>query len=429
MSDGSSKRAIDNAIADVEVYSDKQRYHELFRQLRAEDPVRWTEPDKYRPFWTVAKHADIVEVQRQGDIFLSAPRTTLNTIEAEQKIRAATGRHQVQRTVVSMDGAEHMAMRNVAREWFLPRNINALEADIGRIAKATVDEMVAHDGACDFAQDIAVWYPLRVILKIFGLSGDVEAEKRLLRLSQEMNGSLDRETQRSGSQGDHMLQVVAEMFEYFRPIAEDRRRNPKSDLASVIANATLNGEPMSDLNVFSYYLTVTVAGHDTTSASTAGGLQALIESPGEMAKLRANPDVIRTAVDEMVRWVHPVKHFFRTASQDYELRGRKIKAGDSLLMCYPSACRDEDVFKEPFTFRADRSPNPHLAFGFGPHLCLGQYLAKLEMAALYRELLSRVGDIELDGEPVESKTLFMGGLRRLPIRYSLTHEPVLAHAS
>ncbi|HWK50689.1 MAG TPA: cytochrome P450 [Steroidobacter sp.] len=419
--------SVDDAIADVDVYSDPERYHTLFARLRKEQPVRWTQPGKYRPFWAVTRHADIAEVQRKPAIFLSAPRTQLNTIEAEDKIRAATGRHQVQRTVISTDGEEHALLRGIAQSWFLPQSVRKLEDDITQIARHFIDRMVELGGRCDFSQDIAVWYPLRVILRIFGLSDAPEAEQILLRMSKQINGAFDPDVQRSSSPGEHMLTVVNELFDYFRPIVDERRRNPKNDLASVIANATMNGAPLSNLDVFSWYLSIAVAGHDTTSAATAGGLLALLQNPDEMAKLRARPELVRTAMDEMVRWTHPVKHFFRTAAQDYVLRGQQVREGDSLLMCYPSACRDEDVFVDPFAFRVDRSPNQHLGFGIGPHVCLGQYLAKLEMSIFYRELLARIDDIQLEGDAVQSRTLFMGGLKRLPIRYNPRRE--LANAS
>lgn len=412
--------SIDDAIADVGVYSDRARYHALFAALRREEPVRWTEPARYRPFWAVSKHADISEVQRQPALFLNGPRTQLNTIEAEDRIRAVTGRNQVQRTIISTDGAEHAALRAISAAWFQPESVRRLEEDVAKIARHFVDRLAEHGGRCDFASDIAVWYPLRVILMILGLG--TEAEGTILRLSKQMNGALDEETRRSPSQGDHLLTVVQEIFDYFRPIAEDRRRRPRDDLASVIANARVDGKLLDDMSVFSYYLTVAIAGHDTTSATSAGGLLALLQNPDEMAKLREKPSLLRLAVNEMVRWTHPVKHFFRTAAQDYELRGQRIKAGDSLLMCYPSACRDEEVFKEPNQFKVDRAVNPHLAFGIGPHVCLGQYLAKVELTAFFKELLARVEHVELDGVPVESRTLFMGGLKRLPIRYSMVRE-------
>src|SRR5262249_3516486 len=154
-------------------------------------------------------------------------------------------------------------------------------------------------------------------------------------LSKEINGSQDPEIQRSASEGEHMLQVVAEMAKFYSEVAADRRRNPQEDLATIIANARIDGQPLSNEAVFAYYLSITVAGHDTTSASTAAGVLALIENPAELQKLRANPELIPGAVDEMVRWAAPVKHFFRKATQDYELRGRPIKAGDDLMMCYP----------------------------------------------------------------------------------------------
>jgi cytochrome P450 len=314
-----------------------------------------------------------------------------------------------------MDGAEHDAMREITREWFLPRNITKLENAIQHIAREFVDRMQILGAQCDFVTDISSWYPLRVILAIFGLPP--EEAGRLLKLSKEFNGSQDPELRRSPSQGEHTLQILKEFFEYFATVAADRRDKPREDLASVIANATINGARLGDLEVFSYYLTISVAGHDTTSASTAGGLLALIQNPQQWDKLKANPMLVRTAVDEMVRWTHPVKHFFRTATKDYELRGKRIRAGDNLLMCYPSACRDEEAFDDPWSFRVDRAPNPHLAFGVGPHLCLGQYLAKIEMSAFYAEFLRRVSRIELNGDPDESNTLFMGGLKRLPIRY------------
>jgi cytochrome P450 len=260
---------------------------------------------------------------------------------------------------------------------------------------------------------------------IFGLPP--ETEPMMLRLSKEINGSQDPEVQRSASEGEHMIQVVAEMFKFYAGVAADRRRAPQNDLASLIANARIDGELLNDHAVFAYYLSITVAGHDTTSASTAAGLMALIENPAELRKLQAQPGLIPNAVDEMVRWAAPVKHFFRKATRDYELGGKQIKAGDDLMMCYPSACRDEEAFPEPFSFKVDRKPNAHLAFGFGPHVCMGQSLAKLEMAIFFRELLSRLEAVELDGNPKHSPTLFMGGLKHLPIRFRLS--PPVARAN
>jgi cytochrome P450 len=411
-------KSIDNDIVDPGIYADSDAYHRCFALLRREDPVHYTDPDAYRPFWAVTKQAHIIEAQRQPAIFASGGRVMLATREAEERIARHTGgSSRPYRGITALNGNEHTNLRNVTRDWFQPRSLRALEADIASIAKASVDRMAALDGRCDFVEDIALWYPLRVILMIFGLP--VETEPMLLRLSKEINGSQDPELQKSASEGEHMIQVVAECFKFYAEVAADRRREPKHDLASLIANAVIEGLPISDADVFGYYLAITVAGHDTTSASTAAGLQALVENPEELHKLRSNPALIPGAVDEMVRWAAPVKHFFRRATQDYVLGGKPIKAGEDLMMCYPSACRDEDAFVEPFAFKVDRKPNPHLAFGFGPHVCMGQYLAKLEMSVFFRELLNRVDELALDGAPEQSRTLFMGGLKHLPIRYHM----------
>ena len=413
-----SNRDTDNAIVDPAVYADEARYHAVFAGLRRDDPVHWAEPDEYAPFWAVTRHADIVEVQRQPAIFESGGRVMLTKRESEEQIARKTGgQKRPYRGITALNGQEHTNLRNVTREWFLPRNINALEDRIAVLAREFVDRLESHGGRCDFVEDVAVWYPLRVILLIFGLPP--ENEPLLLRLSKEINGAQDPDVKRSESEAEHMMQVVGEIFGFFAEVAADRRAAPRDDLASLIANAKIEGEPLSDMDVFSYYLAITVAGHDTTSASVAAGLEQLILNPDELRKLQADPSLIPGAVDEMIRWAAPVKHFFRRATQDYVLNGKQIRAGDDLMMCYPSACRDEATFEDPFAFRVDRSPNAHLAFGIGPHLCMGQYLARLEMSVFYRELISRLDSVALDGPAIQSRTLFMGGLKHLPIRYRM----------
>src|SRR5262249_36968380 len=202
-------------------------------------------------------------------------------------------------------------------------------------------------------------------------------------------------------------------------LSAERRKNPTEDLATVIANAEIDGKPISEYDAMSYYLIVATAGHDTTSSTVAGGLLALMENPSELAKLRANPDLMSSAIEEMLRWVTPVKHFFRTATEDYVLRGQQIKAGHSLMMCYLSANRDEEIFDDPFSFHIDRSPNKHLAFGHGAHLCLGMHLARMEMKALYQELLARIHTFELSGTPAWVAASLVSGLKTLPIRYAM----------
>lgn len=404
----------DGEIVSADTFADEDKLHAIFTWLRAHDPLHWTAPEGYRPFWSVTRHADILEISRQNDQFLSDPRTTLATIEAEDWVREVTGgNHQLVRTLVHMDNPDHHAYRLLTQAWFMPQNLKRLEADVAGLAREAVDGMAARGPDLDFVADVAVWYPLRVIMMILGVPR--EDEPLMLKLTQEIFGPEDPEMQRPGEVGD-LHRVVADFFAYFNAITADRRANPRDDLASLIANAEIGGKPIGEFEAMSYYTIVATAGHDTTSSSVAGGLLALLENPDELARLKADPALIPSAVEEMIRWVTPVKHFMRTATSDYPLRGKTIKAGDSLCLFYPSANRDEEVYEEPFAFRVDRAPNRHLAFGFGAHLCLGLHLARMEMAALFRELLPRLEHVELAGAPARVRSSFVSGLKHLPIR-------------
>jgi cytochrome P450 len=410
-------KALDNALVDVKTYADDARLHALFTRLRAEDPVHYTEPDGYVPFWAITKHADIQEIEKLNDLFINDPALTLAPIEVEEQVKRFTGgSHLLLRTLVHMDNPDHRVYRALTQGWFMPANLRKLEGQLDELAKVYVDRMAGMNGRCDFVQDVALWYPLRVIMMILGVPE--EDEPRMLQLTQEIFGNQDPDTERGGS-FENLTETITDFFAYFRAITEDRRANPRDDVASVIANAEIDGKPIGEFEAMSYYIIVATAGHDTTSSSTAGGLLALIENPDQFEKLRADPDLLPSAVDEMIRWETPVKHFMRTATEDYELRGRKITKGDRLMLCYPSANRDEEVFEDPFAFRVDRKPNRHIAFGYGAHLCLGQHLAKMEIRALYRELLARLEHIELDGEPARTEASFVGGLKRLPVRYRM----------
>jgi len=240
----------------------------------------------------------------------------------------------------------------------------------------------------------------------------------MLKLTQEMFGGDDTEFQRGNSTED-MLAVLLDFFDYFAALTASRREHPTEDLASAIANATINGEPLSDMDTASYYVIVASAGHDTTSAGIAGGMLALLENPGELARLQKDMGLMGTAVEEMIRWVVPVKEFMRTAQADTEVRGVPIAKGESVLLSYVSANRDEDVFTDPFGFDVGRDPNKHLSFGYGVHFCLGAALARMEINRFFSELVPRIESIELAGDPELMATTFVGGLKHLPIRYSL----------
>jgi len=403
--------------------------HEAFRWLRANNPLGKAELEGVYPFWLVTKHADILEISRQNDLFHSGDMpTTFTTIEGDRMVRAMTGGspHLV-RTLVQMDAPDHPKYRIMTQSWFLPQNIRKLEDRIRTIARQHVDHMASLGGECDFVNEVALFYPLRVIMEILGVPP--EDEPRMLKLTQELFGAQDPDLNRGHSsteamQGPEALAaiqgVIADFFMYFKAITDDRKANPRDDVASVIANGKLDGEPINDFEAMSYYVIVATAGHDTTSSSTAGAIWGLCEYPEQLARLKADPSLIPGLVDEAIRWTTPVKHFMRSATADTEVGGRKIAKGDWLWLAYPSGNRDEAVFDDPDAFRVDRTPNKHLAFGYGAHLCLGQHLAKMEMRILFEELLPRLQSLEFNGTPRRSVASFVSGPKSLPIRYTLT---------
>ena len=417
---------IARTVIDPKAYADDTALHEALRWLRLNQPLGKTQIDGFSPFWLVTKHADILEISRQNDLFLSGElATTLVNQEGDAKVRQMTGGspHLV-RSLVQMDAPDHPKFRVLTQSWFLPQNIRKLEDRIRTIARNHVDHMASLGGECDFVADLALHYPLRVIMEILGVPA--EDEPRMLRLTQELFGSQDPELNRDGKaleDSDATLAaiqaVLADFFMYFHQITTSRRAEPKDDVATVIANGKIDGEPIGDFEAMSYYVIVATAGHDTTSSSTAGAIWGLCENPGELAKLKADPSLIPALVDEAIRWVTPVKHFMRSATQDYELRGRKIAKGDWLLLYYPSGNRDEEVFDAPDDFRVDRGASKHLAFGYGAHLCLGQHLAKMEMRILFEELLPRLKSVSFNGTPERAETNFVGGPKKLPIKFEM----------
>ena len=392
-------------------FADDNYFHQIAMHMRENDPLPYLETETHRPFWVCTKHADVIEVERQNQLFLNTQNSVLISKEIEAQ-RAAAGPGL--RTLINMDEPDHKQFRDLTKDWFMPANLKAVEARVQDLAKAAVDRMFELGDELDFVQDVAIWYPLRVIMMILGVPEEDEA--RMLKLTQELFGADDPDMQRGESTQEEREAVLMDFFQYFSKMTADRRANPGDDVATVIANAEINGAQIGDLEAISYYVIVATAGHDTTSSSTAGGLHALLQHPDEFRKVQDNPDVIPFAVDEAIRWVTPVKHFLRYATEDYELRGKTIKAGDALMMLYASANRDEDVFDEPFKFIADRRPNRHVAFGHGAHHCLGNLLAKMEMKHLYQELFNRVKNIELAGETRLVHSTFVSGLKTLPIR-------------
>lgn len=408
---------LDRALVDPAQWADERNMHEQLRWLRNNRPLTYLRPERFEPFWSVAKHADVRAIEGEGGVFIHDPRPILAPDDVIAFVQQMSGRKHIVRSLVQMDDPDHAKYRALTQSWFRGENLRRLGPMVERLATQTVDHMAALGGECDFVKDLALWYPLRVIMSVLGVPEEDEA--LMLRLTQELFGNTDPDNRRSFELQD-FVQVVHDFEDYFAALTRARRAQPTDDVASLIANAKVDGKPLPDHDANGYYIIIATAGHDTTSSVTAGGLLALLENPRQMAKLRADAETLMSAaVNEMIRWVSPVRHFMRTATEDYALRGETIRQGESVLLWYPSANRDEEVFDAPYEFRADRADGPHIAFGFGAHVCLGQHLARLEISALFRELLARTEHIELAGEPRYLQSTFVGGLKSLPIRYRM----------
>ncbi|MGV0654006.1 cytochrome P450 [Mycolicibacterium thermoresistibile] len=398
-------------FATPKAYTNERALHAALTHLRAHAPVSWVEVDGYRPFWAITKHADIMAIERDNELFTNSPRPVLITAEADE-LQAGVGI----RTLIHLDDPEHRDLRAIGADWFRPKAMRALKIRVDELARIHVDKMLELGPECDFVQEVAVNYPLYVIMSLLGVP---EADFPLmLKLTQELFGSDDEEFKRGASQEDQMAALL-EMFEYFTKLTASRRENPTEDLASAIANAKIDGEPLSDIDTMSYYAIVAAAGHDTTSATISGGLLALLEHPDQHERLLADPELMPLAVEEMIRWVTPVKAFMRTAQRDTTVRDVPIKAGESVLLSYVSGNRDEEVFDDPFGFDVGRDPNKHISFGYGVHFCLGAALARMEVNSFFTELLPRLKSVEPAGPAEFVATTFVGGPKHLPIRYEL----------
>lgn len=415
---------IASRLVDPRAYGEWVPIEAAWTWLRREMPLSIARAEGYDPFWVVTKYNDIQEIGRQPRLFTNnGVRKTLVSQDFAGRVAEAEaeGRHAINRSLLTMDAPVHMRYRLITAGHFAPKGIKVLQEDIRAIAREAIDAMAGRE-ECDFLNAVAHRYPLRVILTLLGLPRS--DEELLLEMTQRFFNPRDKEIagEQTGSSigatSNH--DVVHEMYDYFASILEDRRANPTGDVASVIANATIEGKPIPIWDAVSYYMTIATAGHDTTASSTAGATWALAERPDQFARVKADRSLIPSLVEEAVRWTSPVSHFMRTATADYELRGQQIRAGDWLMLCYPSANRDEEIFEDPFEFRVDRIPNPQTAFGYGAHVCLGQHLARMEMTAFFEEFFERVDSIELAGEPKRVDSILVGGIKRLPVRYRLS---------
>ncbi len=416
-------------VIDPHAYAEWDGLLDTFDAIRADTPVVKVQPDTpglFDPFWLVTGYDDVMRMSKDNAAFLNNPRPVVFSFaQAIEFSRAATGSNMLVDSLVAFDAPIHPKYRKLTQEWFMPRNLARLEGELRALAARTVDRMLERSKdlgeEVDFVKEVSGPYPLRVVMQILGVPP--EDEFRMQMLTQQLFGGQDKDLSGSGMDQmtpEQVVQIVAgavKTFEdYFAGIAEDRRMHPTDDVASVIANALVDGAPLPPRDMAGYYIIVATAGHDTTSASTAGAMQALAKDPEQYARVRADRSLLPGIVEEAIRWTSPVQHFMRTAAEDVELGGQHVKKGDWLMMNYVAANHDPAQFPDPRRFDAARSPNRHLAFGAGAHQCLGLHLARLEMKILFEAILDRVASVEPAGEAKRASSTFVGGLKTLPLK-------------
>jgi len=379
--------------------------HEFFRRLRAEAPVAFVPEKKGGPgFWAVTRHRDVVQVSKQPRLFVSSQGTNIEDQTGDQLARLQT-------IMLNMDPPQHVKYRNLVRRGFTPRKIAALTPHLRELARRIVADVV-RKGECDFVAQVAAELPMIVICELMGVPQD---DRHLLfDLSNRLIGFDDPEFQSSPADAER---AAAEMWAYAHRLGQQRRARPVDDLVSDLVGGEVDGHQLSELEFNNFFLLLAVAGNETTRNALSGGLLALLEHRDQWERLQRQPKLVETAVDEIVRWVSPVMYFRRTATEDTVIGGVEIGAGDKVVLWYPSANRDEEVFADGERFDVARDPNPHLGFGVGEHFCLGSHLARLEMRILFEELVRQAPELELAGPPRRLRSNFIHGIKELPIRF------------
>lgn len=403
-------------IANPHCYAFPEKFDELFLRLRKENPVCWAEPEGYKPFWVITKFKDIAEIESKPDIFLCGPQAMLANIETEDFCTKKYGVPYPDRPLSRMDAPDHGEYRKLVRNWFSAENVIKYKERTIEITREVINSMVSLNGQCDFVKDVADIYTIRVIMMILGVP-ESEAEY-MLKLSR---GYLAEEDKVANIDNENIgtAQTVEKMNSYFRDVIKDRKLHPKNDLVSIIANAEIFGKPMPEYEQLSLLRVFIMAGSKSTACVLAGVMLAFAQHPEILQKLKSDPKIIPNAAEEIIRWEVPTKHMMRTATIDYEIRGKKIKAGDRVYLSYQSACRDDEVIDDPFTLRIDRTPNRHLAFGTGPHACVGQYLARLNIITMIEQLVPCLEYVELNGKQTYLEGLIVAGIQKLPIKYKI----------
>jgi cholest-4-en-3-one 26-monooxygenase len=401
-------------LINPERYRTKGYPHAEWAFLRKHHPVFRVECAGVSPFWAITKAADIIEISREPKLWASSPRFAIFSREPgeQQPANPLLLKH-----LVNMDPPQHGIYRSLLNRQFTPRSVRALASDIEQITRELFDDM-AGESRCDFVTDLAAKIPIAAIARILGVPR--HDWDQLFDWTNQIAGRDDPEFQKNGGSEETYRAAALQAFQYFTAMVEKRRQHPTSDIVSVLANSNIDGQPVPPLELMSYLLVLIVAGNETSRNAMSGGLLALIDNPEQFDRIRSEPSLTNSAVEEILRWTSPGIQFARTATRDTEVRGQKIAAGESVCLFYPSANRDEDVFERPFEFDIGRSPNPHLAFGVGEHFCLGASLARLELQVVFRHLSQKMKEVELDGPIERLRSSFVGGIKHMPIRFRLS---------
>ncbi|VFB19994.1 cytochrome P450 [Pseudomonas fragi] len=418
---------IPDAIATAAIashsYTDDKIVYPAFAWLRDNMPMGKACLPGYDPFWVVSRHADVMAISRDAKNFINGDHNLiLQTQESDAFIRKSNkGKVRSMNSLAYMDHPEHAKYRGITSNWFMAGRVAKLEARMRQIAEESVADLLNRDSECDFVKDFILYYPLRVIMDILGVPP--ADEPRMLKLTQQLFGGDDPDERRHeiplgpDAAARAWRATLEDFYDYFRELSRERRSQPRDDLISLIANKRFDDEYIDEDRELDYYIAIATAGHDTTSAASAGGMLGLLRFPEQFQILKNDLSIMPKFIDESIRWSTPIKHFMRSAAFDVEVGGQMIRQNDRLLLSYPSANRDPRVFERPDDFSIMRTPNNHLAFGNGPHMCIGQHLAKLDMRILFDALLPRLRSVELAGEPRLLQSNFISGLKSLPIRF------------
>ena len=383
--------------------------HAEWAWLREHDPVRHFTHESTDPFWAITKHKDIVEIGKRSKDWIIAPRTAVFTDIPLPEDR-------VVRHLLTMDPPDHGQYRNLISKAFTPRTVQVWEPKVQAITSRVLDR-AAEKGDIDFVADVSAPITIEVIALMLGVPE--EDWHLLFRWTNEIIAPGDPEFQRGATVLETIKRARLELFAYFKELAEERRTNPTGDIVSKIVAAKVNGDPLQDVELLSYFFLLVVAGNETTRNAMTGGIQAFLDHPRQWDALAADPGLVEGAVEETVRWTTSVIQFARTATRDITLRGKQIREGEAVCLFYASGNRDEEVFEEPFSFRIDRWPNHHIGFGRGEHVCLGANVARLEIRAMYQQLRERLVEMERTAPISRVRSSFVGGVKRAPMRWKL----------